>query len=49
MELVVTATKDARDTLTQLDKMIDLAKTVIELLNEKSHQELHDLEIRDRT
>ena len=40
--------KDAQYILSQLDKILDTAQTVIEILNEKSHQEFYDLAIKDR-
>ena len=49
MDLVIVATKSACDILTQLDKNIDTAKTVIDNLNEKLYQDIHDLAIRYRT
>ena len=48
MELVVSASKDARDILTQSDKKTELARTMIDILNEKSYKELQYLAIRDR-
>ena len=47
MDLVFIASKDVGDILTQLDKSPDLSTIVIEILNEKSYQELQDLAIRD--
>ena len=49
MELVVSASKDARDILTQLDKKTESARTMIDILNENSYKELQYLAIRDRT
>ena len=45
---VVAATKDSWYILTELEKITDISQNVIEILNEKSHQELHVLAIRDR-
>ena len=49
MELVVSVSKDARDILTQLDKKTESARTMIDILNEKSYKELQYLAIRDGT
>ena len=48
MDMVVVASKDSRDMLTKLDNIPKASHTMIDILNEKSHQELHDLAIRDR-
>ena len=49
MEISLSTIEDARDILTRLDKIPNAYHIVIELLNKKSHQEMHDLSIRDRT
>ena len=44
----ITTTKDTKYILNKLEKRLETTHTIIEILNEKSHQELHDLELRDR-
>ena len=47
MDLVFTVSKNVGDILTQLDKIPDLSRILIKILNENSYQELQDLAIRD--
>ena len=44
IDMAIAATKDACDILIQMDTRPDMTRTMIEILNKESHQDICDLE-----